>query len=204
MTSPWSLSGPPAQRTCSSTSEPWQTLAAVEEDPFQVLKEMAVQQHLQPQSGHVQPQVMRHGMDCMHATLEQDLRDLNLGNFGSNMKGLNDSPSPKPHSTSPYVVQVASATVNDGQDAGHTPSEDSNSSTLSERSFPSSDFVFGMEFGQSEQHLCSAAVGGPGTLGVIGGNALLMLDPSLNTIAEHLGFFSTPLSYSSPWFTSFS
>jgi hypothetical protein len=198
MTSPrtsWSLSDPSAQRTSSNASEPWKTLVAVDEDPFQVLKEMAVQQHLQPQSSHVQPQVMQHGMDCMHTTLEQDLKELNLGSFGFNMKGLNDSPSTKPHSTSPYVVQVAStgnAAVNDGHDAGRTPS-DSSSSTLSERSFNSSDFVFGMEFGQGEQHLCSA----PGTLG-----GLLMLDPSLNTIAEHLGFFGSPLSYSSPWFTS--
>jgi len=214
---PWSLNDHSVRQSRPNTMESWQEYRHIEEDPFQVLKDITSQHHLQAQQRDSRPQMIQQGLDCMHVTLEQDLRAFELGSFCINIKSLNDGPSLRSRSTSasfaPHIVATSAAPSstcsvirNDQQDGALSSSEDGSTYTspLSDRSLTSGDFALGVEqYGQNEYQIWPVMGNGAGTLsGLFGGStSFLMVDPSVQAIAEHLGFFSTPLSYSSPWFT---
>lgn len=205
MTSPhtaWSLNGHSRQRASSNAST-WEHLPdIVEEDPFQVLEEIRVRHHGRPPHSPTTGTTSAY----RHPTLEQDLSNLERGEFYTNLNSLNDSPSAIPFTTpSSFVASAASTTRDVSQDTMADLSPTQTGSTtypplLGDRVLPSEDYVLGMDqYCPNGQQMSSGS--GSGTLGggLLGSNALLMLDPSLQSMAEHLGFF-TPLSYSSPWF----
>ena len=179
-------------------------LTGFDEDPFRLLMDLMVQQH-QPQVDVSQPRPASHGVECMHSILEQDLKDLENGKAFSNMRGINDNPSLKPHPppSAPWVPPPQHSSTSSAQPVTGSAAESSNidASIFASDAQLSNFFGFGIstpQFGQNEQNQSQTGVGS-----LLGSNALIALDPSLQMVAEHLGFYSNPFSYN-PYFTPLS
>ena len=185
-----------------------------EEDPFQLLMDLMAQQH-QPQADTTQPRPASHGVDCLHTILEQDLKDLELGKAFTNMRGINDIPSLKPHPpppapstpwvpplTQPAITVSSSSSGQREQGTGSTVESSNTDASIFSDAQLASFFGFGIgtpQYGQNEQSLSQ-----PGAGGLLGGNALITLDPSLQMVAEHLGFYNNNSFSYNPYFTSLS
>ena len=184
-------------------------LTGVEEDPFQLLTDLMVQQH-QPQADTTQPRPPPHGVECLHNVLEQDLKDLELGKAFSNMRGINDIPSLKPHPppSAPWVpptqpaTTVSSSSGQREQGTGSTVESSISDASIFTDAQLSSFLGFGIgmpQYGQHEQNLSQL-----GTGGLFSGNALIALDPSFQMVAEHLGFYNNNSFSYNPYFTPLS
>ncbi|KAF8640520.1 hypothetical protein AX17_000182 [Amanita inopinata Kibby_2008] len=185
----------------------------LEEDPFQVLTLMTAQRYQQS----LQPLPVLHGLECMHETLEQDLRDLGLGRPGINLSinSLFDPPSTRTHQfvMSP-TVSVSQPMVASTSGTSH----DSDDNRLNTTSDAGDNAISGMQ-GFNENAFISNAVGcglsmsnysgvgqsdyfSPQACSSLNGDGLISLEPSLQSVAEHLGFFNNSLCHSNSYFTS--
>ena len=186
-------------------------LTGFEEDPFQLLTDLTVQQH-QPQADATQPRPAPHGVDCLHSVLEQDLKDLELGKAFSNMRGINDIPSLKPHpppsssaSWAPLTQPTTTVSSSGGQreqGTGSTVESSISDASIFTDAQLSSFLGFGIgtpHYGQHEQNLSQ-----PGAGGLLSSNALIALDPSFQMVAEHLGFYNNNSFSYNPYFTPLS
>ncbi|KAK2462887.1 hypothetical protein APHAL10511_005085 [Amanita phalloides] len=193
-----SLHDPPVQRVNSSAFDQWQRIE-FEEDPFQLLNDLTVQQH----QSQADMRPSQHGIECMHPILEQDLKDLELGRAFTNTKDINDIPCLRPHPPPPPPLTPSTQPTTPGtstsaqreQVVGSTAEGSvSDASAFNDSAQLSSLIGLGFNMPQYEQQLVG---------GLFGSNALLALDPSLQTVAEHLGFHGSLFGYN-PYFTPLS